>query len=313
MSAGTAPPNRLSGILSPVVTPFRRDLSPDPQRLVRQCAWLLSQGVGLAPFGTTSEGNSLSVGEKKDLLDALASAGIDAGRLMPGTGCCALADTVELTRHAVGLGCAGVLMLPPFYYKGVGDDGLFAAYAEVIERVASDALRVYLYHIPPVAQVGLSPGLIERLLEAYPATIAGIKDSSGDWGNTLAMLERGWDGFRVFAGSESFLLRTLQHGGAGCISATANINPRAMQQLFAHWQDPQAADRQARLDAVRNHVQRYPMIPALKAVIAAQSNDAGWGRVRPPLVALADAQGRELMAGLDRLGFAMPGLAGVAS
>jgi len=299
-------PARLAGVLCPVVTPFARDMSPDPERFVRQCRWLLSQGVGLAPFGTTSEGNSLSVDEKIALLDRLMDAGIDASRLMPGTGCCALTDTVRFTRHAAGLGCAGVLMLPPFYYKAVSDDGLYASYSQVIERVNSAALRIYLYHIPPIAQVGLSIGLIERLVKAYPDTVVGIKDSSGDWDNTRAMLERRWDDFRVFAGSERYLLRTLQHGGAGCISATANVNPAAMRRLYDTWQGAQAATAQEGLDALRNIVLRYPMIPALKAIIAAYGSDEGWEAVRPPLVALGGGEKQALLAELRQHGFDVP-------
>jgi len=248
-------PDRLSGVLCPVITPFNADLSPNPDKLVRQCQWLLSQNVGLAVFGTNSEANSLSVEEKIALLDQLVDAGIDVARMMPGTGCCALPDTVRLTAHAVGLGCAGTLMLPPFYYKGVDDDGLYASYSEVIERVGNDHLRIYLYHIPPISQVGISIDLIERLLKSYPETVVGIKDSSGDWTNTSAMLERRWDNFRIFAGSENFLLRTMQNGGAGCISATANINPAAIHELFATWQSERAAEAQAQLDAVREIVQ----------------------------------------------------------
>ena len=119
-----------------MLTPFPRELSPDPQRLARHCRWLLAHGcAALAPFGTTSEANSLSVEERESLLDALLEEGIPPDRLMPGTGCCALPDTVRLTAQAVRRGCAGVLMLPPFYYKAVSDDGLFRAFAEVIERV----------------------------------------------------------------------------------------------------------------------------------------------------------------------------------
>lgn len=299
---------RLPRVLCPVVTPFNKVLAPDAERFTRQCRWLLTQGVGLAVFGTTGEGNSLSVDEKIDLLDRLVEAGVDPGAMLPGTGCCALSDTVRLTRHAVQLGCAGVLMLPPFYYKPVTDDGLYASYAETIERVGSNRLRIYLYHIPPVAQVGLSLDLIGRLLAAYPGAIAGIKDSSGDWDNTRALLERGWQDFRVFAGSETFLLRTLQHGGAGCISATANVNPAAMYRLAETWRDPQAAAAQAQLDAVRSIVQRYPMIPGLKAIIAAHGGDAAWQSVRPPLVALGSEQARALLQALDRQGFIMPGI-----
>src|SRR3954469_12885416 len=144
----TTPPSteRIHGVLSPVVTPFDHELRPDGARLVSHCRWLLSQGVGLAVFGTNSEANSLSVEERIELLDKLVAAGIEPARLMPGTGCCAIPDSVRLTRHAVKLGAGGVLMLPPFYYKGVSDDGLFAAFAEVIERVGDARLRVYLYH-----------------------------------------------------------------------------------------------------------------------------------------------------------------------
>ena len=225
-------PRRLSGVLTPVVTPFDEHLMPDAGRLIAQCRWLLSQDVGLAVFGTNSEANSLSTGEKIELLDRLVDAGIDPARMMPGTGCCALTDTIQLSQHAVRLGCAGVLMLPPFYYKEVSDEGLFRSFAEIIERVASDSLQVYLYHIPPVSNVGLSIALVARLIEAFPDSIAGIKDSSGDWQNTAAMLERNWDRFQIFAGSENFLLQVMRGGGAGCISATANVNPAAINKLY---------------------------------------------------------------------------------
>jgi 4-hydroxy-tetrahydrodipicolinate synthase len=300
--------DRLSGVLCPVITPFNADLSPNPDKLIRQCQWLLSQDVGLAVFGTNSEANSLSVEEKIALLDRLVDAGIDVARMMPGTGCCALPDTVRLTAHAVGLGCAGTLMLPPFYYKGVDDDGLYASYSEVIERVGNDKLRIYLYHIPPISQVGISIDLIERLLKSYPETVVGIKDSSGDWANTSAMLEKRWDNFRIFAGSENFLLRTMQDGGAGCISATANINPAAIHNLFATWQSEGAAEAQAQLDAVREIVQGYPMIPALKAIVANFSGDPTWDAVRPPLVSLGSEQKKSLLESLEQHGFDMPGL-----
>ena len=207
--------DRIRGVLSPVVTPFKSDLSPDPERFVRHCRWLLSQNVGLAAFGTNSEANSLSADERIELLDRLVAAGLDPARMMPGTGCCALPDTVRLTAHAMKVGCAGVLMLPPFYYKGVSDEGLYRSFAEVIERVGDRRLRVYLYHIPPVAQVPITLGLIERLLRAYPDNVAGIKDSSGDWGNTKAVLDAfAASGFDVFPGSETFLLAAMRAGAA---------------------------------------------------------------------------------------------------
>lgn len=296
-------------MLSPVVTPFDSALRPDGVRFVRHCRWLLDQGVGLAVFGTNSEANSMSVAEKIALLDTLLDAGLPPGRMMPGTGCCALTDSVELTRHALRRGCAGVLMLPPFYYKGVTDDGLFRSYAEIIERVGAHDLRIYLYHIPPVSQVGISLALIERLLRIYPGTIAGIKDSSGDWGNTQAMLERFRpQGFDVFAGSETFLLATLRGGGAGCITATGNVNPRPIAELARRWQDADADAQQAALNAVRAALQKFPMIAALKAALAHHAADPQWATLRPPLVELDAGQRAALLRSLEDLGFSMPGL-----
>jgi 4-hydroxy-tetrahydrodipicolinate synthase len=270
---------------------------------------LIAHDVGLAVFGTNSEANSLSVDERMELLEKLVAAQIDPARLMPGTGCCALTDSIRLTRHALGLGVTSVLMLPPFYYKGVSDDGLFRNFAELIERVGDARLKVYLYHIPPVAQVGIGLDLIDRLLNAYPGVIAGIKDSSGDWNNTKAMLERfvGRD-FDVFAGSELILLANMRGGGVGCISATANVNPGPINQLYREWQAADADDRQAALNATRSIFQKYPMIPALKSAIASWSGEAAWGRVRPPLVELSEKQSIALAAELRAGGFDMPQL-----
>jgi 4-hydroxy-tetrahydrodipicolinate synthase len=301
--------SRITGVLSPVVTPFKADLAPDPERFVRQCRWLLSQNVGLAVFGTNSEANSLSIDEKIELLDRLVGAGVDPARMMPGTGHCALPDSVRLTGHAVKLGCGGVLMLPPFYYKGVSDDGLFRSFAEVIERVGEARLRVYLYHIPPVAQVPITLSLVERLLAAYPAQVAGMKDSGGDWNNTRAFLDAfAPAGFHVFPGAETFLLQGMRHGGAGCISATANVNPAAIARLFDSWRHADADAQQARLDQIRGIFAKFPMIPALKAAVAHWGGDPGWATVRPPLVALAAEQSRALVAQLDGAQFTMPGL-----
>jgi 4-hydroxy-tetrahydrodipicolinate synthase len=303
---------RPAGVLAPVLTPFRRDLSPDPQRLARHCRWLLAHGcAALAPFGTTSEANSLSVDERERLLDALLDDGAPPGRLVPGTGCCALPDTVRLTAQAVRRGCAGVLVLPPFYYKAVSDEGLFRAFAEVIERVGDDRLRVYLYHIPPVAQVGLGPALVERLLRAYPGIVAGMKDSSGDLANTKRMLELfAGEGFDVFVGSERFLLEGLRGGGAGCITATANVNPGAIDRLFREWRTPAAERLQEDVNAIRSAIERRPVIPALKAVLAHHAADPEWLTVRPPLVELPAAERESLLAELGARGLELPGIAG---
>jgi 4-hydroxy-tetrahydrodipicolinate synthase len=301
-------PSAMRGVIAPVVTPFGPDLRPDAGRLVKICRWLLARDTGLAMFGTTSEANSLSVGEKLVLLDALIDSGLPAGRMMPGTGCCALTDTVELTRHAVRRGCAGVLMLPPFYYKGVTDDGLFASYSEVIERVGDERLRIYLYHIPQVSQTPLSPALIERLLGRYPGTVAGIKDSSGDWNSVRGLLDRFANrGFAVFPGSEALLLAAMRGGGAGCISAQANINPAAIGELYRGWQRPDADALQAALDALRTALLKYPVIAALKAIIANFAGDEAWARVRPPLVSLDAGQRAALVASLPA-GFSIAGI-----
>ena len=300
----------LGGVLAPVITPFAARLAPDQGRFNRHCAWLLAQGcAGLAVFGTNSEANSLGLEERMALLEGLAGSGIDPARLMPGTGCCALPETVALSAHAAALGCAGVLMLPPFYYKGVSDEGLFRHYSEVIQRVGDARLRIYLYHIPPVAVVGVPVPLVERLLKAYPGTIVGVKDSSGDWANTEALLAYAADGLAVFAGSEVFLLRNMRGGGAGCITAGANVNPAAIDEVYRRWREPGAPDLQAGIDRIRTILQSHgPMISALKAVTAHFAQDPAWRTVRPPLVELADDQEQALIADLLGAGFAMPGL-----
>jgi 4-hydroxy-tetrahydrodipicolinate synthase len=302
------PSHPLAGVFAPVVTPFTLDLGVDESRFSAFCRWLVAQGAGLAIFGTNSEANSLSLDERLRLLDRLLADGVDPTRMMPGTGCCSVDETVKLTARAVRAGCGGVLMLPPFFYKGVSDDGLFAYYSQVIERVGSATLRVYLYHIPQVSGVAITHTLIERLIAAYPETVAGIKDSSGDWDNTEAMLRR-FPGLSVFPASEALLSRALPLGAAGCISATANIQPGAIAQLIARFGTPEGAQLQKQVTAVRQLMQRYPMIGALKHVIAASAGEESWRNVRPPLTRLPAAEGQELVAQLDALGFGMAGLA----
>ncbi|RSZ33230.1 MULTISPECIES: dihydrodipicolinate synthase family protein [unclassified Variovorax] len=305
----SSPDQRLRGVLAPVLTPFDAGLKPDATRFVRLCQWLVAQDCGLAMFGTNSEGNSLAVSERIDLLEQAISAGVPAARMLPGTGSCSLVDAVRLTRAAVDRGCAGVLALPPFYYKSITDDGLFAFFSEVIERVGDPRLRVYLYHIPPVAQVGFSHALVERLLRRYPGVVAGMKDTGGDWAYTARTIELfGSEGFDVFAGTETILLDTLRRGGAGCISATANVNPKAIVALFSSWQDEDAPARQAALNAVRSKFAAYPLIPAMKSAIAMATNDPQWTRVRPPLEALDAGQQEALGQALREQSFAITDL-----
>lgn len=291
-------PEPMRGVYAPVLTPVREDYSPDVERWVVYCQWLLENGChGLAPFGTTSEANSFSVEERIGMLDRLVGANIPAEKLIVGVGCCAFTDTVRLTGHAVELGCGGVLMLPPFYYKDVTDEGIFRSIAEVIERVGDDRLRVYLYHIPPIAKVGFSLDLIERLVSMFPQTVVGIKDSSGDANNLQGILDRFFS-FGTFAGSEKFLLQTLRHGGAGTITAMANIIPAQIRRLYDNWQSPEADQIQAELNVLRDVLRTYPTIPALKQVVAHLRQDPAWAICRPPLVNLTHAQTEEMLAKL---------------
>jgi len=299
------PSQPFSGVLVPVLTPFTPSGEPDAGRFVAFCRWLLDQGAGgLAIFGTTSEANSMSPAERMELLDRLIEAGIPAAKLMPGTGACAVTDAVMLVQHAVGHGCGGVLMLPPFYYKGVSDDGIFAFISSVIDKVGSPALRLFLYHIPPMAVVGFSLDLVGRLITAYPQTVVGLKDSSGDWSNTAALLER-FPGFAVFPGSEVFLLDGLRKGAVGCITASGNLNVPGIKKVYDNWRGPQAEALQAEITTLRNALQAYPMVPALKRVVAHYHNDPNWATVRPPLVPLGPAQSAALIADLGKLGFSL--------
>ena len=299
------PSQPFSGVLVPVLTPFTPSGEPDAGRFVAFCRWLLDQGAGgLAIFGTTSEANSMSPAERIELLDRLIEAGIPAAKLMPGTGACAMTDATTLVRHAVGHGCGGVLMLPPFYYKGVSDDGIFAFISGVIDKVGSPALKLFLYHIPPMAVIGFSLDLVGRFIRTYPETVVGLKDSSGDWSNTAALLER-FPGFAVFPGSEVFLLDGLRKGAVGCITASGNVNVPGIKRVYDNWRGPQADTLQTEITNLRNTLQAYPMVAALKRIVAHYHNDPNWAVVRPPLVPLGQAQSAALIADLGKLGFTL--------
>jgi 4-hydroxy-tetrahydrodipicolinate synthase len=289
----------MRGVFAAVLTPMRENLSVDRAAFAEHCRRLLDAGChGLGIFGTTGEANSLSVGERIDAWEGLVADGIPAATLLPGTGACALPDAVRLSEEALALGAPGVLALPPFYYKGVSDDGLFRFFAELIERVGDDRLRVFLYHIPPQTQIGFSPELIGRLLDAYPETIAGTKDSAGD----AARIERLCKDFpqlRVFAGTEKFLLNTLRWGGDGCISATANVTAAQARRVYDLHEAGDAAEaeaEQAALTARRAFFDRFPPVPAMKALLREQTGDELWKNLRPPLDALDDERLRDLLA-----------------
>ncbi|MCB1120411.1 MAG: dihydrodipicolinate synthase family protein [Verrucomicrobiae bacterium] len=296
-------PTPFKGLLVPMLTPFDEDGKPDAVRALRFGKDLLASGAsGLALFGTTSEGQSLGVQERLDLLDALLDGGIAPDQLMVGTGSCALSEAIHMTREVVVRKCGGVLMLPPYFYKVATDAGLYRFFAELIEAVGSPGLKIYLYHIPPVAHVGFSVELIAQLFEAYPEQIIGVKNSSGDHGYSVALRER-CPGFDVFCGSEDFLLETMKIGGVGCISATGNVNSREIVHLYQQADTLRAEKLQALVTDIRAVIQKRPMIAALKAIVARNYNDAGWRKTRTPLVELPDEDADVLIEQLERHGF----------
>ena len=293
--------NRPRGVFAAALTPLKDDLSPDIEATIGHYRWLLDQGCdGIVCLGTTGEANSFSLDERLALLDALGETELPA-KLVVGTGCCAVPDSVRLSQKALEIGAAGVLVLPPFYYKGVSDDGLYGAYAETIERVGDPALKLYIYHFPKMTALDMSLELIGRLIAAYPDTVVGLKHSSGDWDSIAAMIAA-FPGLDVFAGSEEFLLPTLELGGPGCMSATVNLLAPQSAELYAKWQDAGAEALQEHLTALRTTLGRSAPIPSMKALLARQSGHANWAKVRPPLVALDTAQTERLAAELAAQG-----------
>jgi len=268
----------------PAITPFAADMSVDHARLVAHARALLAAGAhGLAPFGTTSEANSMSVAERMAALEALIEGGIDPQVLIPGTGCAALPDTVALSAHATRLGCRGVLVLPPFYYKGVPEDGVFAAFAQVIETVGAADLGVYLYHIPQMSGVPITPALIERLLKAYPGTIRGLKDSAGKWDYARDVIAA-FPEIATYSASEAMIVKNAAAGGGGCISASSNVNPAGIRALIDALGTPAEDAALAQVSAVRAIFEGLPLIPAIKAAVAAQQDDPAYARLRPPFM-----------------------------
>jgi 4-hydroxy-tetrahydrodipicolinate synthase len=228
----TTPALHPRGVYCAALTPVDAELRPDLDHFVAHCRQLVADGcTGVALLGTTGEANSFSGAERRALLEAALSGGLRPDQLLPGTGVPALTETVELTRHALSLGVTSVVMLPPFYYKDISEDGLYAAYAETIERVGDSRLRVVLYHIPQVSAVPIPFGVIERLRAHYPHTVVGIKDSAGKLENMIAMVER-FPGFAVLSGADPLMLPLLRQGGAGAITATTNLVASDLAYVF---------------------------------------------------------------------------------
>ena len=287
------------GLWCAMLTPIGRDGGVDHARFAKHAQSLFARGVdGVAPFGTTGEGQSFSMAERADGLAALLQAGIPAERIVAGTGCAALPETIALTRESVQARCAGALVLPPFFFKGMSDDGLFAWYSRVIEAVADTRLRIYLYHIPQMSGVPLSVDLVARLAAAFPGIIAGVKDSAGDWSNTAALLARVPD-LAIMVGHEPHLPRLLKAGGAGTICGIANVYPAMVRALLS---PSVSAEDEKRIATFIEILFQYPFLPAFKAIVASQTGDAGWLPVRPPFVDLPEASRKALLDALTRAG-----------
>jgi 4-hydroxy-tetrahydrodipicolinate synthase len=298
------PPEPFAHVLPAITTPFKPgNLEVDTGLLATHARWLLANGCdGLVLFGTTGEAASLGVAERKATLEKLLEAGIDAGTVLVGTGCCAAADTVELTRHAARLKCAGALLLPPFFYKGVSDAGTERAFDLTIAGCGSELLPIYLYNIPQVSGVPIDPDLVARLIDRHGDLIRGYKDSSGQWANTAEILSR-FPQLHMYVGSEQFLLDNLRGGGVGCISASANVQPIGLRHIYEGWRGPKADALQASATEVRLAFEKQgPLLAAIKAMVGEIHGEPAWFMPRPPLLPLAQAARAALREKLHALG-----------
>lgn len=296
----------IQGVHCAAATPVTKDGEPDLRLFAAHCRALLDEGChGIAMLGTTGEANSFGLTQRTALLEAAIEGGTPAATLLPGTSAPSVADTVALTSHAVQAGAKGVVLLPPYYYKGVSDEGLFRFYARVIEGVSDDRLRVVLYHIPQVTMVPISHDLIERLLTEFPGIVVGIKDSAGKIENMQEMCER-FPALGVLAGADPLMLPVLQAGGAGCITATSNLRADALRVVWDNWQDPERAHvteaAQNRIVDWRNLTNRYVQLPTVKTMLARSRGDTSWLNLMPPLVELTEEQRQDVWAEMERLG-----------
>ncbi|HEY4136919.1 MAG TPA: dihydrodipicolinate synthase family protein [Casimicrobiaceae bacterium] len=290
----------IRGLWCATLTPLGPEGAIDHARMAAHVRILFAQGVdGVAPFGTTGEGPSFSVPERRAGLDALIAAGIAPSQLVPGTGCAAFSDTVALTRHAVQVGCSRCLVLPPFFFKDLGDDAVYGYFAALIDAVADPRLSLYLYHIPQFSGVAISANVVAKLAADYPRTVAGVKDSGGDFAHTQALLAA-VPRLAILVGHEPHLPKLMRAGGAGTICGIANVLPHLVAPLLR----PNAAPfDEARIAAFIDAIFRFPFLPAFKALRAAQTNDAAWRTLRPPLFALNEGDRARLFAALAAAGF----------
>jgi 4-hydroxy-tetrahydrodipicolinate synthase len=272
-----------------VITPFTATGEVDGAALVTHARHLLAQGCGgLVVMGTTGEANSLSLAERRMILELFTEAGL-ADKVLAGTGFCNLPETVALSRHAARTSVAGVLVMPPFFYRQVSMDGVFAWYAALVEALKDDLPPLYIYDFPAMSGIDIELETLRRLDTAFPGVIAGLKNSSGDFAEMRAQQAAlpHWD---IFPGTELVLLDALKAGMPGCISASFNVLAAEAVALAADWRADDAARRQSVLGARRRHLQARPMIPALKALLAGKGHGGILNNVRPPLLPLAAGQ-----------------------
>ena len=294
------------GVNAAVVTPMRPDLTVDLDVMAEQCRWLLANGCnGLGILGTTGEANSLGVSERLAVMEGMVERGIPAAKMIPGIGTPAIPDTVLLAKRAAELGCRGVLALPPFFYKSPSEEGLVAYFDAFIQRLGT-GMKIYLYHFPAQSAVPFTLSLVEKLLRAHPGVIKGIKDSSGDFANTRGYVDNfAKDGFEVYCGDDGALLDLLKIGGAGCITAAANVGCSLSAQVYANADNADGAAAQVTLAAVRKAVTSAPLIPALKALTGRRTGQAIWDVIRPPHMPLTAEQKTKLFATFDACGLTL--------
>lgn len=270
------------GIYTASLTPLNNDLSVNYEALINHINWLLDSGsTGICLLGTTGEGNSFSNRERIEVLERVVEAGLEPAKLIVGTGTTNIPDTIELTNHAVEIGAGGILMLPPYYYKNLEDEGLVEYFRMIIEGVNNPALKIYVYHFPKMTGVPFTLELLEKLVETFPDEIVGMKDSSGDVLGMQNICEN-LPGFQIFAGSERFLLDNLRCGGPGCISATFNASIKYGAEVYKHWQDDNAEELQSKLNKVRSKFEIYSFVSGLKYLFANWKDDESWLNMRPP-------------------------------
>ena len=286
----------IKGLIAPILTPFDNELKVDQIMYNDLAQNLMENGCsGLAPFGTTGEALSVGNKERMEAIEGLVKSGINPKTLIPGTGLCNLPDTIEITKHAIDLGCLGAMTLPPFYFKGMSDDGLYEYFEKLIEGVNDQRLKIYLYHIPQVSGVGLSIDLVQKLKSSYPDFIIGIKDSSGVWENTEALLKI--NGLVVYPGAELPVIEAIKLGAPGCISATANLNSKDISKVIdlchaGKWEE--AEELQKKVKSVRLLFQDYAPIPAQKSLLALQTKNTMWNNLRPPFIPISEHKTNEL-------------------